>query len=88
MSLTRLSAAGIANSILYFVSFLTTIPAITMPTKIWLKISGGLVTITAVVSLVLGLDVWILTLKTKEDFAPLWSAQNSTVQDLMQTAVR
>ncbi len=47
-----------------------------------------MVTVTALFSLVLGLDIWILTLKTKEDFAPLWSAQNSTVQDLMQTAVR
>ncbi len=58
-----------------------------MPTRIWLKISGGMVTATALFSLVLGLDLWILTLKTKEDFAPLWVAQNSTVQDLMQTAV-
>ncbi len=54
----------------------------------WLKVSSGLIVVTALFSLVLGLDIWFLTLKTKEDFAPLWSAQNATVQELMQTAVR
>jgi hypothetical protein len=80
--------AGIANSIFYFVTFVATIPAVATQSRGWLKISGGLVVLTALVSMILGLYIWILTLKTKDDFAPLWSQQTPQIQDLMQTAVR
>ncbi|KAL1895072.1 hypothetical protein Sste5346_005494 [Sporothrix stenoceras] len=78
--------AGIVNAIFYFVTFLFTIPAMTMPTRGWLKFSGYLVVITALFSLIIGLDLWILTLSVKEQFVPLWSAQTAQTQDLMQTA--
>ncbi|CAK7208956.1 hypothetical protein SBRCBS47491_000273 [Sporothrix bragantina] len=78
--------AGIVNAIFYFVTFLFTIPAIVMPTRGWLKFSGYMVLVTALFSLIIGLDLWILTLSVKEQFTPIWSAQTSQVQDLMQTA--
>ncbi|OAA61823.1 tetraspanin [Niveomyces insectorum RCEF 264] len=78
--------AGIVNAIAYFVTFLFTIPAIIMPTRGWLTFSMYLVLATALFSLVLGLDLWILTLNTKEEFALLWTQQPAQVQDLMQTA--
>lgn len=41
--------------------------------------------VCALFSMIVGLDLWILTLKTKEDFSQLWMAQSDAVQDLMQT---
>lgn len=58
-----------------------------MPTRGWLKLSGYLVTINAIFSVVLGLYLWILTLRTKERLSPIWNQQTPQVQDLMQTAV-
>ena len=78
--------AGIVNAIFYFITFVFTIPAIIMPTRGWLKISGYMVVLTALFSLIIGLDLWIITLNTKEQFAVLWSQQTSATQDLMQTS--
>lgn len=44
-------------------------------------------TFSAMFSMIIGLYLWILTLKTKDDFAPLWMAQSAGVQDLMETTV-
>jgi len=79
--------AGVVNSIFYFLTFLATIPAITTPARVWLKISGVMAAATSVFSLIIGLDLWILTLNTKNDFSPLWNAQTPQIQELMQTAV-
>ncbi len=68
-------------------TFLLTLPGIIVPTRGWLKFSGIMVTLTALFTLVLGLFLWLSTLKTKEDFAPLWSSQSSQIQELMQSAV-
>ncbi len=57
-----------------------------MPARGWLTVSGYMILFTALFSLVIGLDLWILTLSTKEQFAVLWSQQTSQSQDLMQTA--
>ena len=56
-----------------------------MPTRGWLKLGGGMVTVSALFSLVIGLYLWILTLKTKQDMSALWIAQSAEVQELMQT---
>ena len=85
-NIVRLSV-GIINAIFFFTTFASTIPAIATQSKGWLKISAGFITVTSTISLVLGLYIWILTLKTKDDFAPLWQAQTPQVQDLMETAV-
>ncbi|EON99047.1 putative tetraspanin protein [Phaeoacremonium minimum UCRPA7] len=77
--------AGIVNSIFVFVTFAATIPAITMPTRGWLKVSGYMATITALFSVIVGLYLWILTLKSKETLAPLWRAATAQTQELMQT---
>jgi len=44
-------------------------------------------TLCAMFSMVIGLYLWILTLKTKDDMAPIWRQQSDAVQELMQTAV-
>lgn len=71
-----------------FVTFAFTLPAIAMPTRGWLKLSGYMLVVNAVFSVILGLYLWILTLRTKETLSPLWNAQPPKVQDLMQTTVR
>ncbi|KAF3768773.1 hypothetical protein M406DRAFT_249206 [Cryphonectria parasitica EP155] len=78
--------AGIANGVMVFVTFALTIPAIVMPTRGWLKLSSYFIVASALFSVILGLYMWILTLRTKETFSPIWDAQTSTVQDLMQTS--
>jgi len=77
---------GIVNSVFIFVAFLFTIPGLITPARGWLKLGGWMTTICGMFSLILGLYLWILTLKTKEDFAPLYFAQPPEIQELMQTA--
>ncbi|KAK3693997.1 hypothetical protein B0T22DRAFT_437122 [Podospora appendiculata] len=78
--------AGIGNAVLVFLTFLITIPGLITPARVWLKLGSYMATICAMFSLILGLYLWILTLKTKEDFAPLFFAQKPAVQELMQSA--
>lgn len=59
-----------------------------MPTRGWLKLSGYFIVINAIYSVILGLFMWIQTLRTKERFSPIWNVQTAQVQDLMQTSVR
>ncbi|KAG8168148.1 hypothetical protein KVR01_003837 [Diaporthe batatas] len=77
--------AGIVNGVLVFVTFAFTLPAIAMPTRGWLKLSGYMLVVNAVFSVILGLYLWILTLRTKDTLSPLWNAQPPKIQDLMQT---
>lgn len=70
-----------------FATFVLTLPAIAMPTRGWLKISSYLVVANALFSVVIGLYLWITTLRTKENFSPVWNAQTPNVQSLMQTTV-
>ncbi|KAK3938415.1 hypothetical protein QBC46DRAFT_164397 [Diplogelasinospora grovesii] len=78
--------AGIVNAVFVFVTFLVTLPGIITPARGWLKMGAYAATICSIFSMIIGLYLWILTLKTKEDFSPLWNSQSATVQDLMQTA--
>ncbi|KAK4453520.1 hypothetical protein QBC34DRAFT_208837 [Podospora aff. communis PSN243] len=77
--------AGIANAIFVFATFVVTIPGIITPARGWLKVSGIMATFSAIFSMIIGLFLWITTLKTKGDFAPLWMAQPAAIQELMQT---
>lgn len=56
-----------------------------MPTRAWLKLGVYMTVASSMFTMILGLWLWILTLRTKEDFEPLWIAQSSAVQGLMQT---
>ncbi|CAJ2503816.1 Uu.00g112100.m01.CDS01 [Anthostomella pinea] len=78
--------AGIANAIVTFVVFLCTLPALATNSRGWLKLAGYLVVIDALFSLIIGVDLWVLTLKMKETYQHIWIAQNGEVQELMQTA--
>jgi hypothetical protein len=53
----------------------------------WLKFAGYLVVADALFTLIIGLDLWIVTLTTKEELFDIWVAQPATVQDMLQTTV-
>ena len=76
--------AGIVNAILIFVTFLSTLPGIVTPTRGWLKVSGWLVVVTALFSMAIGIELWILSLRTKETFSPIFFAQDDRTKGLMQ----
>lgn len=78
--------AGIVNAVFIFVTFLFTIPGVITPARGWLKMGGWMTTVCGLFSLILGLYLWILTLKTKEDFALLYFQQTPEIQQLMQSA--
>lgn len=83
------TAAAIVNAIIMFVTFLTTIPALLMPTsRMWLKLHGYLVFACAMVSMVIGLVLWFDTLKTRSNLSTVWAAQSQDVQSLLQQKVR
>ncbi|KAI1079571.1 hypothetical protein F5B20DRAFT_156034 [Whalleya microplaca] len=78
--------AGIANAVLTFIVFVATLPALATNNRSWLKLAGYLVVVDAVFTMAIGLDLWIITLKLKEEFSSIWLSQNAGVQDMMQTA--
>lgn len=79
--------AAIGNAIMVIITFLTTVPALFMKTRRLLVISGYMVTFCTIYTLVIGISLWILTLKTKDEFFNIWVSQPSQVQELWQTSV-
>ncbi|KAK8089962.1 hypothetical protein PG997_004923 [Apiospora hydei] len=77
--------AGIANAVMVFVNFALTLPALATPARGLLKTAGYMIAINAVFSLIIGLDLWITTLKTKQEFSEIWISQTPEVQSLLQT---
>ncbi|KAI0475912.1 hypothetical protein GGR56DRAFT_442485 [Xylariaceae sp. FL0804] len=77
--------AGIANAIMTFVVFLVTLPALVTNSRGWLKLAGYLIVADGLFSLIIGIDLWIMTLRLKETLAGTWAAQTPATQSLMQT---
>ncbi|CZT39911.1 related to Pls1 tetraspanin [Rhynchosporium secalis] len=76
---------AIANAVMVFITFFMTIPAIVMPmTRGWLKISGYMMTVSALFTMIIGLTIWFETLKTKKNLFVAWNKQPSTTQSLLQ----
>lgn len=77
--------AAIANSVLIFVTFLVSVPAMVMPmTRGWLKFSGYLTVVCALFTMLLGLSIWFETLKTRKNLSDVWNASPSSTQSLLQ----
>jgi hypothetical protein len=77
--------AGIVNAVFIFATFLVTLPGLATSSRKWIKLAGYLAVVCAIFTMILGLYLWILTLKTRNDFAVLFSAQTDVVKSLMQT---
>ncbi|KAH8158576.1 hypothetical protein CIB48_g9667 [Xylaria polymorpha] len=79
-------SAGIGNGIFTFITFACTLPALATNSRSWLKVAVFLIVVDAIFTLVIGLQLWILTLRIKETYSKLWLAQTPDVQGLMQVA--
>ncbi|KAH9888697.1 hypothetical protein F4778DRAFT_755007 [Xylariomycetidae sp. FL2044] len=77
--------AGIANAVLTFIAFLVTLPALATNSRSWLKIAAYLIVADGLFTMIIGLDLWIITLKLKQEYFDIWTSQTPAVQDLMQT---
>jgi hypothetical protein len=76
--------AGIVNAVFIFVTFAVTLPGLATSSRKWIKLASYMSVVCLVFSMVLGLYIWVQTLKLREDFAPLFSAQSNDVKSLMQ----
>jgi hypothetical protein len=79
--------AGIANGAFILGTFALSIPAIATPSRGWLKAAGAMTVVCSLFSLVVGLYLWILTLRTKETFFPVYAGSTPDIQKLMQSSV-
>lgn len=81
-------SAAIADSVLIFITFLLTVPAIVMPmTRGWLKFSGYMVVVCAFFTMIIGLDIWFETLKSRENLSVVFRRQPASTQSLLQQSV-
>lgn len=71
-----------------FLTFLVTLPGLATSSRGFLKLAGYMAFVCSIFTLILGLILWLLTLRLKGDFAPLFSAQPERVKSLMQETVR
>ena len=82
--LTSLSGV-LVNAVFIFVAFLLSIPAAVISDKrIWLKVQAWAVVFCAFFTLVIGLNIWFETLKTRANLSAIWGQQSQTVQSLLQ----
>lgn len=71
-----------------FVTFLISVPAMVMPTtRGWLKFHGYMTVVCALFTMIIGLDIWFDTLKTRKNLALVWNQQPATSQSLLQEKV-
>jgi hypothetical protein len=79
--------AGIVNAVFIFITFMVTLPGLATTSRKWIKLAGYMAVVCAIFSMILGLYLWIFTLKTRGDFAPLFAAQPENIKSLMQSEV-
>lgn len=67
----------IANGIMVVVAFLVSLPALALPnSRSWIKAHSWLVVCCLVFTLVLGLNEWIQTLRTRSNLEDMWGVQS------------
>lgn len=80
-------AAGIVNAIFVFITFFVTLPGLATSSRKWLKLASYMAVVCLVFSMILGLYLWIGTLRLREEFAPRFTAQSDEIKSLMQVEV-
>ena len=80
--------AGIVNAAFILVTFVATLPGLFMPTRGILKVGGYMITFCGIFTMCVGVFLWVMTLRIKEEFFSIYLAQESTVQSLIQDSVR
>ena len=85
---TNLLQGGLVNASFILAAFLLSLPALLLNTnKIWLKLHSWLVVACGIVTLVIGLDIWFSTLKTRNNLQSQWVQESKETQSLLQQKV-
>ena len=80
--------AAMVNAVFIFAASIFTIPGLMSPMRFLLKFGGYFVTICGLFTLVIGVYLWIMTLRIKASFFPTYVEQDPAVQSLIQVSVR
>jgi hypothetical protein len=84
-----MNVAIIGDAVVVFITFAISIPAMVMPTaRSWLKLHGYMTVICALFTMVVGLVIWLETLRARENLLPVWEKLPGTTQSLIQQQVR
>jgi uncharacterized membrane protein HdeD (DUF308 family) len=79
---------ALVNAIIVFATFVLALPSMIMrDSRLWLQLQGWLVIVSGVFTLVIGLIIWIETLRTRAALNTSWGQQTSAVQSLLQQRV-
>ncbi|KAK8193633.1 hypothetical protein HDK77DRAFT_425725 [Phyllosticta capitalensis] len=77
--------AGIVNAVFIFVSFVFVLPAFFLRTnKSFLRLHGWAVVVSGTFTLILGLIIWIETLRTRNLLGNIWASEKPSTQNLLQ----
>lgn len=77
--------ASMINAIVMAIGFLVSLPPIIMKRNlVFLNLHAWIVTISALFTLGIGLEIWYSTLQTRANLAPMWAAEPQNVQSLLQ----
>ena len=77
-----------AAGVLTFITFLISLPGAVLSTnRGFLKITGFMIAVTALLTLVIGIDIWFSTLQTRANLGVTWAQQNELSQSLLQQKV-
>ena len=79
--------AGIANASIILGTFVFTLLGLASKGRSVLKLSGYLISFCAIFTLCLGVVLWVMTLRVKEDFFPTYLDQEPSIQSSIQTSV-
>ncbi|KAL6361576.1 hypothetical protein LRP88_05046 [Fusarium phalaenopsidis] len=79
--------AGIVNAAFILATFAVTLPGLVMPARSILKISGYMVTFCAIFTMCVGVFLWVMTLRIREQFFDIYIAQEPEIQSLIQISV-
>lgn len=68
-----------------FITFLLSIPPMFMKrNRAYLKAHAWGIIISAILTLAIGLTIWVSTLETKKNLLPIWNSQSRDTQSLLQ----
>jgi hypothetical protein len=71
-----------------FITSALAIPSLVFrDSRFWLKLQGWMIVACSIFTLVLGLIIWIETLKTRAELSTVWGRQTVTVQSFLQQKV-
>lgn len=76
--------AGVANASVILGAALFTLVGLMSPVRGWLMIGGYLIAVCGLLTLCIGVYLWVMTLRIKETFFPTYVAQDPSVQRLIQ----